>query len=154
MGWWQDRCRSEGELTNTDDGPDTIDQLPQDETLIDRGVDHALDAGYVPPDKWSPGMGYGNTPAEERQGETLEMRVAQEEPESAGPDETPWNPDDEPREVGSVRAGRLVDANHGEAGADTTSEAVAFAVGIDGGAASAEEAAMHIIESQDDDDIV
>ena len=96
----------------------------------------------------------GNTPAEERQGETLEMRVAQEEPESAGPDETPWNPDDEPREVGSVRAGRLVDANHGEAGADTTSEAVAFAVGIDGGAASAEEAAMHIIESQDDDDIV
>ncbi|HRL48559.1 MAG TPA: DUF5709 domain-containing protein [Propioniciclava sp.] len=145
---------SEEEITITDDGPDTIDQLQPDETLIDRGVDDVLDEGYVPPDKWSPGMGYGNTPAEERQGETLEMRVAQEEPESAGPDETPWNPDDEPREVGSVRAGRLVDANHGEAGADTTSEAVAFAVGIDGGAASAEEAAMHIIESQDDDDIV
>ena len=145
---------SEEEITITDDGPDTIDQLQPDETLIDRGVDDVLDEGYVPPDKWSPGMGYGNTPAEERQGETLEMRVAQEEPESAGPDETPWTPDDEPREVGSVRAGRLVDANHGEAGADTTSEAVAFAVGIDGGAASAEEAAMHIIESQDDDDIV
>ncbi len=145
---------SEEEITITDDGPDTIDQLQPDETLIDRGVDDVLDEGYVPPDKWSPGMGYGNTPAEERQGETLEMRVAQEEPESAGPDETPWNPDDEPREVGSVRAGRLVDANHGEAGADTTSEAVAFAVGIDGGVASAEEAAMHIIESQDDDDIV
>ena len=145
---------SDEEITITDDGPDTIDQLQPDETLIDRGVDDVLDEGYVPPDKWSPGMGYGNTPAEERQGETLEMRVAQEEPESAGPDETPWNPDDEPREVGSVRAGRLVDANHGEAGADTTSEAVAFAVGIDGGAASAEEAAMHIIESQDDDDIV
>ena len=145
---------SEEEITITDDGPDTIDQLQPDETLIDRGVDDVLDEGYVSPDKWSPGMGYGNTPAEERQGETLEMRVAQEEPESAGPDETPWNPDDEPREVGSVRAGRLVDANHGEAGADTTSEAVAFAVGIDGGAASAEEAAMHIIESQDDDDIV
>ena len=145
---------SEEEITITDDGPDTIDQLQPDETLIDRGVDDVLDEGYVSPDKWSPGMGYGNTPAEERQGETLEMRVAQEEPESAGPDETPWNPDDEPREVGSVRAGRLVDANHGEAGADTTSEAVAFAVGIDGGVASAEEAAMHIIESQDDDDIV
>ena len=145
---------SDEEITITDDGPDTIDQLQPDETLIDRGVDDVLDEGYVPPDKWSPGMGYGNTPAEERQGETLEMRVAQEEPESAGPDETPWNPDDEPREVGSVRAGRLVDANHGEAGADTTSEAVAFAVGIDGGVASAEEAAMHIIESQDDDDIV
>lgn len=143
---------SEEEITITDDGPDTIDQLQPDETLIDRGVDDVLDEGYVPPDKWSPGMGYGNTPAEERQGETLEMRVAQEEPESAGPDETPWNPDDEPREVGSVRAGRLVDANHGEAGADTTSEAVAFAVGIDGGAASAEEAAMHIIDDYEDDD--
>ena len=136
------------------DESEQLDQLQPDDSLIDRGVDDVLDEGYVPPDKWSPGMGYGNTPAEERQGETLEMRVAQEEPESAGPDETPWNPDDEPREVGSVRAGRLVDANHGEAGADTTSEAVAFAVGIDGGAASAEEAAMHIIESQDDDDIV
>lgn len=145
---------SDEEITITDDGPDTIDQLQPDETLIDRGVDDVLDEGYIPPDHWSPGMGFGNTPAEAHQGETLEMRVAQEVPEASGPDETPWNPDGAAREVGSVRAGRLVDANHGEQGVDTTSEAVAFAVGIDGGAASAEEAAMHIIEPDDDEDIV
>ena len=65
--------------------------------------------------------------------------------------DTPWNPDGESREVGSRRAGRLVDANGGLGGADTTHEAVAFSVGIDGGAASAEEAAMHVIELEDDD---
>ena len=145
---------SDEEITMTDDGPDHADQLQSDDTLIDRGVDDVLDEGYIPPDKWSPAMGYGNTPEEERQGETLEMRVTQEEPESSGPDDTPWNPDGEQREVGSKRAGRLVDANHGEQGLDVTGESVAFAVGIDGGAASAEEAAMHVIEPEDDDDIV
>lgn len=142
---------SDEEITITEDGPDHADQLQSDDTLIDRGVDDVLDEGYIPPDHWSPAMGYGNTRAEERQGETLEMRVKQEEPEVKAPDDTPWNPDGEPREVGSLRAGRLVDANHGRQGVDTTGESIAFAVGIDGGAASAEEAAMHVIEPEDDD---
>ena len=152
-GWWQDLGMSDEEIT-IEDGSETVDQLQSDDTLIDRGVDDVLDEGYIAPDHWSPAMGYGNTPAEERQGETLEMRVAQEEPDSQGPDETPWNPEGESREVGGKRVGRLVDANHGEPGVDVTGESVAFAVGIDGGAASAEEAAMHIIEPEDDDDIV
>lgn len=144
---------SDEEIT-MEDGDDTVDQLQPEDTLIDRGVDDVLDEGYIPPDNWSPAMGYGTTAAEERQGETLEMRVAQEEPESTGSDDRPWNPDGESREVGGKRAGRLVDANHGEPGMDVTSESVAFAVGIDGGAATAEEAAMHIIEPVDDEDIV
>ena len=69
------------------------------------------------------------------------------------PDETPWNPDpQESREVGKLRAGRLVDANGGVPGLDIEAESIGHDVGIDGGAATAEEAAMHIIDDYDDDD--
>ena len=123
---------------------DFVDQLQPDDTLIDRGVDDVLDEGYTAPENWSALQGFGNTPAEMRQGETLEQRVVQEEPEVVR-EEGPWNPDNEDREVGSKRAGRLVDARAGGGGFGTD-------VGIDGGAASAEEAAMHIIEPDDDED--
>ena len=129
-----------------------LDQLQPDETLVDRGVEDVLDEGYVTAENWSPAQGFGNTVAEMRKGETLEMRMAQEAPEPVK-DDTPWNPDpEEPREVGSVRAGRLVDANGGVPGLDTEAESIGHDVGIDGGAATAEEAAMHIIDDYDDDD--
>lgn len=129
-----------------------LEQLQPDDTLVDRGVADVLDEGYIAPDGWSVAEGFGNTPQEMRQGETLEMRVKQEVPEATGPDETPWNPDGEAREVGKTRAGRLVDSRGGEPGVDTVGESVAFSVGIDGGAASAEEAAVHVINPLDDDD--
>ena len=130
---------------------DQLEQLQPNDTLVDRGVPDVLDEGYTAPEKWSPAQGFGNTAAEMRQGETLEQRVVQEEPEVV-PDDRPWNPDGESREVGSVRAGRLVDANGGIPGLDHESESVALSVGIDGGAASAEEAAMHVIEDPDDEE--
>lgn len=127
-----------------DDGEDNVEQLQASETLIDRGVDDVLDEGYVAPDNWSPAQGYGNTREEMRQGESLDMRVKQEEPDrDPNKLEGPWNPEHEDREVGGRRAGRLVkgDATAGED------------VGISGGAASAEEAAMHIIvEGEERDD--
>lgn len=129
-------------------GEDNLEQLQQSDTLIDRGVDDVLDEGYIAPDQWSPAQGFGNTPAEMRQGENLDMRVKQEEPEAQAPDDSPWNPDGESREVGSVRAGRLIETGERE------HDQVAFSVGIDGGAASAEEAAMHVITPEDDDDVV
>ncbi|MGC3992968.1 MAG: DUF5709 domain-containing protein [Propionicimonas sp.] len=130
-----------------------LDQLQPDETLLDRGVDDVLDEGYVTGENWSPAQGFGNTAKEMRQGETLEMRIAQELPEQPVKLEGPWNPDaSEPREVGKARAGRLVDANGGVPGLDTEAESVGSDVGIDGGAATAEEAAMHIIDDYDDDD--
>ncbi len=129
-----------------------LDQLQPEETLLDRGVEDVLDEGYVTGENWSPAQGFGNTVAEMRQGETLEMRIAQEYQEPVKP-QGPWNPDQsEPREVGTHRAGRLVDANGGVPGLDTVAESVARDVGIDGGAATAEEAAMHIIDDFDDDD--
>ena len=55
-----------------------LDQLQPDETLLDRGVDDVLDEGYVTGENWTPAQGFGNTIAEMRKGETLEMRIAQE----------------------------------------------------------------------------
>jgi hypothetical protein len=135
------------------DEAEQLDQLQADETLLDRGVEDVLDEGYVTGENWSAAQGFGNTPAEARQGETLEMRIGQEQPEEVSRLEGPWNPDpSEAREVGTVRAGRLVDANGGVPGLDTEAESIGHDVGIDGGAASAEEAAMHIIDDYDDDD--
>lgn len=139
---------SEDGYADQSSGEDNVEQLQQADTLIDRGVDDVLDEGYIAPDNWSPAQGFGNTPAEMRQRENLDMRVKQEEPEAEAPDDSPWNPDGESREVGSVRAGRLVDTG------ERDHESVAFSVGIAGGAASAEEAAMHVITPEDDDDVV
>src|SRR5882757_3135169 len=118
-----------GEYSTDDD-----DQLSQEDTLIDRGVDDLLDEGDSPPDKWR----------EPRDNETLDELLSEEEPDPAmqldDPDEQ-YGDD----EVGDQRAGRLVASNEGY-GEDVDSEMIGREVGIDGGAASAEEAAMHVIE--------
>jgi len=125
-----------------------LDQLQQGDSLVDRGVDDVLDEGYTAPERWSPAQGFGNTPAEMRQGETLEMRIRQEVPETPPSDE-PWNPSNEPRQVGGARAGRLM-AVQGAGGDERT---LGVDVGYSGGAASAEEAAMHVI-AEDEDEII
>lgn len=99
--------------------------------------------GYSPPEKWSAAQGYGNTPLEEQTGESLEQRLAQEEPE---PD--PYDvavPEHVEGEVGEERAGRLVAEDEGVA-EDTEKDLVADDVGIDGAGASAEESAVHVID--------
>jgi len=134
------------------DEAEQLDQLQPEETLLDRGVADVLDEGYVSAENWSAAQGFGNTAAEMHQGETLEMRVTQELPESTEPGE-PWHPEPgEDRQVGAERAGRLVDANGGLPGEDTEAQSIGRDVGIDGGAATAEEAAMHIIDELADDE--
>ncbi len=141
----------DSELDYMPDESEQLDQLQAGDTLVDRGVDDVLEEGYVTPENWSVAEGFGNTAEEMRRGETLEMRIAQEVPEKE-PVEGPWRDDPyERREVGRTRAGRIVDANHGYDGADVDSEAFGEDVGIDGGAACAEEAAMHIIDDDSDD---
>ena len=117
--------------------------LEPSDSLIDRGVADVLDEGYPPADGWSPGEGFGTTLAEERQGESLDQRIAQEVP-----DLTDDDPDEFGGEVGDVRAGRLVAPDEG-AHEDVDSELMAFDVGIDGAGASAEEAAVHVIDDED-----
>lgn len=111
------------------------DQLSQEDTFTDRGVDDLLDEGYSPPERPRANH-FGETPLEEIQGETLDQRLAEEEPEVFDqPDAEASQPD---------RAGRLVadaDALDGR-----VNDTFADDAGIAGGAASAEEAAVHIVD--------
>lgn len=137
-------------MTQTPDGlpdeSDNLDQLQPEDTLVDRGVDDVLDEGYSPAEKWSAGEGFGTTADEALQGESLDQRIAQEVP-----DVDPYAEDDgenlDDGEVGSERAGRLVSPDEG-LGADIDSELVGDDVGIDGAGASAEEAAVHVVEDE------
>jgi hypothetical protein len=116
------------------------------DSLVDnRGLAEPLDEGYSPPEKWSVAEGYGNTPLEEELGETLDQRLAQEEPEPDPYEQAELETENVGGEVGEERAGRLVDENAG-IGPDTESDLVGEDVGIDGAAASAEEAAVHVID--------
>lgn len=131
-------------------------QSSGDSLVDDRGLTQPLDEGYSPGEKWSPGEGFGNTPLEEAMGETLDQRLAQEIEEPDPYEEAENIPievlegmDDssvtEVPEVGDERAGRLVDPDEGVR-EDSEPEAIAEDVGIDGAAASAEEAAVHVIK--------
>jgi hypothetical protein len=122
-------------------------QSTQD-SLTDSGrVAEPLDEGYSPPEKWSPGEGYGNTPLEEELGETLDQRIAQEIPEPDPYVVAENETENVYGEVGTERTGRLVDEDLG-LGEDTEADLVADDIGIDGAGASAEEAAMHTIEEE------
>ncbi len=129
------------------DESEQLDQIQEGDSLIDRGVADVLDEGYTAPERWSPAQGFGNTIEEMRKGETLEMRVAQEAPERTDSDGN-WNPNKEDRQVGRERAGRLMHVQ-GAGGGEHT---LGVDVGYSGGAASAEEAAMHVIGEDDESD--
>ena len=116
-----------------------------DSLVSDRGLTEPLDEGYSPPEKWSVAEGYGNTPLEEELGETLDQRLAQEEPEPDPYAEAATETEDVGGEVGGERAGRLVDEDEG-LGPDEEKDLVGDDVGIDGAGASAEEAAVHVID--------
>ena len=125
------------------DSIDDEDQLQSEDTLVDRGVSDVLDEGYSPPDRIPASHRYGFTATEEDDGETLEQRLEQEEPEATDGgeyDENPeWPEDMEP----DHRAGRLVAPDEGMY-EDEDQAPLAYDVGIDGAGASAEEAAMHV----------
>lgn len=126
------------------EGNEQFDQLQPDDTLNDRGVADVLDEGYSPPERWSAAESFGSTAEEQRQGESMDQRIAQEVPE---PD--PYDDEDEDflddGEVGTHRAGRLVEENNGS-GEDIESELYGHDIGIDGAGSSAEEAAVHVID--------
>jgi hypothetical protein len=138
--------------TYNDYSVDDEDQPSNVDDLGDPDVDDALDRGYSPPEKWSAGQGYGNTPYEEAEGESLDQRLEQEVPEPDPYDEAESADEDEQLddgEVGDDRAGRLVAPDEG-AHEDTEGDLVGDDVGIDGAAASAEEAAVHVVPEDGD----
>jgi hypothetical protein len=138
-----------------EDASDTLDGNPGDDPL---------DQGVIPPQHWSAAMKFGSTAEEQEAGESLDQLLAEEEP-----DITP-DADDESLEDVSAdadagdedvdglllddgpdpRAGRLVAQDEGSHPA-AEADLVAHDVGIDGGAASAEEASVHVVDDDDND---
>ena len=111
--------------------------LDTDETLLSgQPSNDPLDTGIEPPDRWSEVNRFGMTPAEERRGESLDQLLAEEEPDTADPAvDDRWSDGPDPR------SGRLT--------ADGA-EMVGTDVGVDCGAASAEEAAVHRVDEDGD----
>ncbi|GHE02902.1 DUF5709 domain-containing protein [Streptomyces alanosinicus] len=127
--------------------------LDVEDTLDFDGVKDPLDRGWSPPERPWAVEHIGVTAAERQAGETLDQRLAEELPDLAAPDgddlgdcvETDGELLDS--EVGALRSGRLVAPDEG-AHEDDEAALVATDVGIDGAAASAEEAAMHIVDEE------
>jgi uncharacterized protein DUF5709 len=116
------------------------------------GID--LDEGYSPPESPQELRAWGLTAREARVGESLARRLARELPDVTDQWDSDGigdnaDSDGEPidDQVGDMRAGRLV--AFGFDPTDASSYYRAHDVGIDGGAASAEEAAIHIISEED-----
>ena len=130
------------------DGSDTLNGAPGDDPL---------DRGLVVPDRWSAGMRYGSTAAEQEAGKSLDQLLAGEEPEPGvdlddhRPEEDDWDENATDEDIARLavedgpdcRAGRLVagDATQGV----RTADLIAHDSGADGGGATAEEAAVHVV---------
>jgi len=125
-------------------------------------TDDPLDQGIALPDRWSRALrrelDIGEGPA------SLEALLAAEEPDySADSDVESWDENDSAEDVTRKeralgqerRAGRLI--AHEEQYADSKTSLIledrltALDVGIAGGAATAEEAAVHVIDNDDED---
>ncbi|MFI2780616.1 DUF5709 domain-containing protein [Streptomyces sp. ALB3] len=131
---------------------DPADLLDLEDTLDVSRVDDLLDEGYSPPDRPWAVDDEGTTASEQHTGESLESRLTREIPESAGPESDGLadlaDGDGElyGTESATDRAGRLTQEGDGHVPATLTAQDV----GVDGAAASAEEAAMHLIPEERD----
>ncbi|MFI2435368.1 DUF5709 domain-containing protein [Streptomyces sp. NPDC018693] len=146
-GWGDDVYQPDATEIREDSG-----LLDAEDTLENDGIG-ALDRGWSPPERPWAVEHTGVTAAERLQGESLEQRLAEELPDTVAPygdglgDAEGTDGELLDNEVGAVRSGRLVAPDEG-AHEDEESALVARDVGIDGAAASAEEAAMHIVDEE------
>lgn len=131
------------------------------DTLAGPPGDDPLDRGVAAPERWSAPIRSGGTAAEQEAGESLDELLAEEEPDAGAdgyldedfddPDENA--PGDDVRralqdEGPDQRAGRLL-AEDDDVDAPDDGAAVGYDVGVDGGAATAEEAAVHVLDDED-----
>ncbi|WP_257231338.1 DUF5709 domain-containing protein [Streptomyces sp. UH6] len=148
------------EVYQPQDGPEGREDdgvLDPEDTLNERETE-PYDEGYSPPERPLGVDSHGTTAREQREGESLDERLAEERPDPAS--EPPAEGDGvgdlpggegEPLDdqVGEERAGRLVAPDEG-AREDAEKDMIAEDVGISGGAASAEEAAVHRVPDEDE----
>ncbi|MDQ3887392.1 MAG: DUF5709 domain-containing protein [Actinomycetota bacterium] len=128
-------------------------QLESAESLVGPPNEEALDAGYIPPDRPYVLDDDEVTPAAMREGESLDQRLHRERPDT-GAEEPTQDAGDQPEAgtalAGDERSGRLAPAADTAIGGTGTDERIgatdAVDVGVSGGAASAEEAAIHTLD--------
>jgi hypothetical protein len=118
-------------------GVEDVDEFDPAENLTGDDLDEPLETGYSPPDYPPKATRYGTTSLEQAYGESLDQRLAEEEPDIDPDSISDVEPD--------PRAGRIVAPDEG-AHPDVDDEEVAVDVGPAGYAASSEEAAMHIVD--------
>ncbi|AZP16076.1 DUF5709 domain-containing protein [Streptomyces aquilus] len=147
-GWGDDVYQPDGSEIQEDSG-----LLDVEDTLEDDGVGDPLDRGWSPPERpWA--VEHTGVTAAER--ESLDQRLSEEVPDLPVPDGDGIGDIDGTdgelldNEVGARRSGRLVAPDEGTH-EDEESALIATDVGIDGAAASAEEAAMHIVDEDAED---
>jgi hypothetical protein len=139
-----DQTTGPEEFTGTEQIPEQQPQgqdVPEDEGVLQPGdtlesddlQSDPLDTGISPPERHPASERHGVTAAEAREGESLDQRLTEEEPDVA--------------EVSEQRAGRLVAPDEGSHPADEPTY-LARDVGVDGAAAGAEEAAVHIADEE------
>lgn len=138
--------------------------LDSSDTLTGAPGDDPLDRGIATPERWSAAMRFGSTEAEQQSGASLNQRLAREDPDDSldaddeRPDGVSWDGNATDGDIGSIaaadgagpRTGRLIRAYEDGAVFRTwETAAVARDTGIDGGGATAEEAALHVLPEED-----
>lgn len=185
----QDATMDFDEESTLDDN-ETLDPVDEGDTVNDPAAS-IYDTSWVPDDRPSHRTDFGNTLTEMREGESLDRRLGEDEPDvlerelgdpvdqvlgpPAGEDDPNWEESDTARtateaelddpeverlveEAGGdtdvpaaefaeqdARAGRLVAPDEGLE-SDTEKDMIAYDAGISGAGASAEEAAVHIVD--------
>ncbi len=138
--------------------------LDSADTLTGAPGDDPLDRGIATPERWSAAMKFGSTAAEQQSGASLDRQLAWEDPDDGPetaderPDGVSWDENASDGDIGSIaaadgaglRTGRLIRAyDDGAVYRTWETAAVARDIGIDGGGASAEEAALHVLPGED-----
>jgi hypothetical protein len=167
-----------------------LDPVDEDDFTADPSAS-VYDTSWAPPDRAPKGHDFGNTLTEEREGESLDMKLSEEEPDlldgelgdpvdqvlgrREGDDDPNWEESDDARTATAAdlddpeveqlvdeaggdtdvpaadyaeqdpRAGRLVEPDEGLE-SDTEKDMIAHDAGISGAGASAEEAAVHVVD--------
>ncbi|MGH6657809.1 MAG: DUF5709 domain-containing protein [Actinocrinis sp.] len=133
------------DVAEWDDPEQSADYL-EDDGVLDGGdtlesddlSEDPLDTGISPQERHPNSERYGVTLRESRTGESLDERLSEEEPEEDGE-----------LLASEPRTGRLVTVDEGAHEA-RDADYLARDVGVDGGASSSEEAAMHVIGEDDE----
>src|SRR5882757_6816203 len=113
-GRGDDVYQPDGSEIREDTGP-----LDPEDTLLDRGLQEALDEGYSPPERPYAVEDTGTTGSEQHTGESLDQRLRREVPDEQPPDgdglgdSTDSDGELLDPEAGGPRSGRLVSPDEG-----------------------------------------